>query len=251
MLKISIITVSYNSEKTIKDTIESVLAQDYPLIEYIIIDGASSDQTVSLAKSYEDVFKIKNVDYRIISKADNGLYDAMNKGVRLSTGDVVGILNSDDFYLSSDVLSRVMHCISEADSDVLHAGVQLVSHDKTDEVVRTWHVRKGRFQYGWMPPHPSTFIKKSLYNEYGLYNTDYRIAADYDLLYRIHKIDTVRITYLDEIIISMRLGGTSTNGLSSYFKGNRETYRVLKEHRHKFKLMTIGMKIVRKIPQYF
>ena len=249
MQKITIITVAYNSIGTIQDTIESVLQQDYSNIEYIIVDGASTDGTIDLAKNYEDAFKLKGFDYNVYSEPDDGLYDAMNKGIEKSIGDVIGILNSDDFYTSSDVISKVMTHMYDSSCETLIANLEFISGEDKHKVVRRWEVKKGDFSYGWMPPHPSTFIKKEIYDLYGVYNTSFEIAADYDLLFRFIKLKGVKCCFLNKSIIKMRTGGTSTNGFLSYFKGNREVYQILKLYKQRFRMVTVTMKIIRKIPQ--
>jgi len=181
-LKISIITVVRNNKKTIKNAIESVLRQTYKDIEYIIIDGASTDGTVEVVKSYGD--KIS----KFVSESDNGLYDAMNKGIALASGDVVGILNSDDFYIDNGVIERVVKEFEKSQAGSVFANLVYVKSDNLNKVVRYYdssHFTPQKFAYGWMPAHPTFFVRRWVYEKYGLFRTDLKIAADFDILYTL------------------------------------------------------------------
>lgn len=247
---ISLITVSYNSEQTIKDTIESILNQNYEKIEYIIIDGLSVDSTVEIANSYKSKFNEKGYLYTVISEADKGLYDAMNKGVEMAVGEIIGILNSDDFYVNDNVISNVVDMMVVDQSDCLYADLEFVDAKDTSKVVRIWKANRGEFQYGWNPPHPTTFIRKEIYIKVGNYKISMPIAADYDLLYRVINSEIIKISYLQESIVKMRHGGKSTSGIKSNIEGNREIYRSLKENGQRFKLVVIFMRLFRKLQQY-
>lgn len=243
-LKISIITVVWNNKDTIKDAIESVLTQTYKDIEYIIVDGASSDGTVEVVQSYGD--KIT----KFVSEPDNGLYDAMNKGINLATGDVVGILNSDDFYVDKYVIEKVVKIFEEKKVDSLFADLVYVKPDALHKTVRHYdsgHFSPEKFAYGWMPAHPTFFVKRSAYEKYGLFKTDYKIAADYELLVRFLYKHKLTYFYLQEVIIKMRMGGMSTSGLKSNWILNQEIIRACKENGIKTNIFKVLSKYPKKV----
>ena len=184
-MKVSIITVSFNAEETISDTIKSVINQDYENIEYIIIDGASKDKTSSIVKSFG--FKVA----KFISEPDKGIYDAMNKGLALATGEIIGILNADDFYADSSIISKVVKRFQEEKVEGLYADLVYVKRNDTNKITRVWRsgdYSKGKFLKGWMPPHPTFFVKREVYEKYGNFNLDLPSAADYEIMLRfIHK----------------------------------------------------------------
>lgn len=226
-MKISIITVVWNNERTIKDAMDSVLSQTYKNIEYIIIDGASTDGTVEIIQSYGD--KIT----KFVSEKDNGLYDAMNKGIGLATGDIVGILNSDDFYIDEFVIEKVVKEFKSKNVDSVYADLVFVKPDNLDKVVRYYdssHFSSEKFAYGWMPAHPTFFVKKEVYQKYGLFKTDYKIAADYELLTRFLGKNNVSSSYIKEPIVKMRIGGASTSGIKSNYILNKEIIRACSEN---------------------
>ncbi len=225
-MKISIITVVWNNEATIKDAINSVLSQTYKDIEYIIVDGASTDGTIEIVKSYGD--KIT----KFISEADKGLYDAMNKGIALATGDVVGILNSDDFYIDDHVIENVVKVFQEKNVDSMFADLVYVKPDNLQKVVRYYDSSKflpDKFQYALYPAHPTFFVKKWVYDKYGLYKTDYKIVADFDIMARFLYTNNISYAYLNQPIIKMRVGGVSTS-LSSIWINTLEQLRVCNEN---------------------
>lgn len=228
-MKISIITVAYNSEATIKDTIESVLAQTYRDIEYIIVDGKSTDDTLKIANGYKEIFGEKLV---VISKKDNGLYDAMNKGILAATGDIVGILNSDDFFTSTYSVEKIANEFRSKIIDGIYGNVEFVKRDNTTCIIRTFtskHFRKWQLRFGIAPPHPAFYVKKSCYEKLGLYKTDYKISADFDLMTRMIT-KGININYLDEVLVTMRDGGTSTKNLNSRITSIYELKRACKEN---------------------
>ena len=183
--KISVITVSFNSAKTIRNTIESVLSQDYQHIEYIVIDGGSTDGAVDIVQEYG------NRITKVISESDNGIYDAMNKGIRAATGDVIGFINSDDYYPVSDVLTNVMQVFTEESYDICYGDLCYVDQNKTNEIVRYWKSSKyiaGSFRNGWCPPHPTFFVRRNIYEHYGMFDLDYKIAADFELMMRLLEV---------------------------------------------------------------
>lgn len=218
-MKVSIITICYNSEETIEATIQSVLAQDYADVEYIIVDGASNDGTLQIVENYKEGVA------KVISEKDKGIYDAMNKGVEAATGDLVGILNSDDFYAYDGVISDVVAKIKEEDADGLYADLVYVDREDTNKVTRKWvsgAYKEGAFKKGWMPPHPTFFVKKALYDSLGTYNLQLRTSADYELMLRfIHK-NKIKVAYLPKVITRMRLGGVSNVSVKNRLKANKE-----------------------------
>ena len=245
-MKVSIITISYNSEETIEDTILSVINQNYENIEYNIIDGGSNDKTQEIINKYKS--NISN----IISEKDRGIYDAMNKGVNISSGDIIGILNSDDIYLDNNVITDIVSKIK--DNDAIYADLVYVDRLNIDKVNRYWKsgkYKKGAFLYGWMPPHPTFFVKRDCYNKYGLYNTTLQSASDYELMLRfIHKYK-ISLSYLPRVITKMRIGGVSNISLLNRYKANREDKMAWKINGIKSYFFTFILKPLRKIKQYF
>jgi glycosyltransferase involved in cell wall biosynthesis len=224
-MKISIITVSFNSAQTICDSIDSVLSQNYGNIEYIIIDGESTDGTIDLINGYGDRVS------KFISESDTGIYDAMNKGISLATGDVIGILNSDDFYINEFVIEKVVKEF-EKKIDCLYADLVYVRSENLNKVVRYYdssYFSLSKFAYGWMPAHPTFFVKKDIYNKYGIFRIDLKIAADFDLMARFLYTHNVTYHYMKEVLIKMRVGGVSTS-FSSIWINNIETLRVCKDN---------------------
>ena len=227
MYKISIITVCYNSEKYIKNAIESVFNQTYPDIEYIIIDGNSKDDTLNIIKSYESAFEGK---MRWISELDGGIYDAMNKGIQMATGDIIGILNSDDFYISDDAIKEVVQCFENNEVDSLYAQSYCVRRDDINKIVRNCtyiDCKKRNFFWGWHPPHPTFFVKKSVYDKFGLFDTSFQIASDYDLMSRFFLRGNISAKYLRKYILKMRMGGISRNMV---MLRRKEEIKVLKRY---------------------
>lgn len=241
MLKISIITVCFNSEDTIRDAIESVLSQDYPNIEYIIVDGLSKDKTTSIISGYEDKLT------KVISEPDKGIYDAMNKGIRLATGDVVGILNSDDFFEYPSVISDVSDCFRlNPDASCVFGDVVFVDPVDTGKITRFYSSKKFRswkLRFGWMPPHTATFIRKSVFDEIGGYSLDYRIASDYELFVRMLMVRSMSFSRLDKVLVRMRAGGISTSGLKSSYLLNSEIVRACKTNKIYTNLFFVLLKI--------
>ena len=218
-LKISIITVSFNSAKTIKETIESILIQDYNNIEYIIIDGGSSDETINIVKSYSE-----KISY-FISEKDNGIYDAMNKGIKAATGDIIGILNSDDFYPNSFVLSNVARSFEKYNCDAVYGDLVYVKAKDTTQIKRYWQAgnyNTSKIKNGWMLPHPTFFVKKVMYDRYGLYNTDLKSAADYEMILKLLYKENISVQYIPMILVKMRMGGASNSTFLNRIRANKE-----------------------------
>ncbi len=243
-MKISIITVCYNAEKTIEDTIKSVLDQNYDDVEYIIIDGASTDKTVDIITKYKD-----KLSY-FISEPDKGIYDAMNKGILMATGDIVGVLNSDDFYADSNVLSTIANVFKEKKVDSVFADLVYIRPENLNKIVRYYSSRRfypEKFVYGWMPAHPTFFVRRVIYEKYGLFKTDYKIAADYELLVRFLYRHRISYYYLNKVLIKMRTGGVSTKNLKSNWILNKEIVRACSENGIKTNLVKISFKYFKKI----
>lgn len=247
-MKVSIITITYNSEATLKDTIESVVNQSYSNIEYIIVDGKSTDNTLSIIDSYKD--KIS----KVVSEKDNGLYDALNKGIALATGDLIGIIHSDDFYTNSFVIEKIVKSIEENNADAAYADLYYVDKNDTNKIFRKWKsgsYKHGMFLNGWMPPHPTFFAKRSCYEKFGSFNLNLVSAADYELMLRfIHK-HKIKLAYLPEFIIKMRVGGKSNVSLQNRIRANKEDRKAWIINGLKPKFYTLYAKPLRKIIQLF
>lgn len=245
-MKVSLITVSYNSDKTIKDTISSVLSQSYQDIEYIIVDGNSKDNTVEIVKEYESLFKGR---LKWVSEADKGLYDAMNKGIKLATGEIIGIINSDDLYTDEYVIEKVVKKMKADNVDIMYANLQFVDEFNTKKIVRRWIPGNGSFIFGWNPPHPTTFVRKKVYDNIGLYKNEYKISSDYDFLFRSIQANKIKTAYLNEFIVNMRMGGASTSGIKSTIQGSKEVYSTLKENKVIFPFAIVCLRLLRKLKQ--
>lgn len=227
-MKISIITVCYNSAATIRDTIESVLAQTHPNIEYIIVDGSSTDRTLAILAEYRDSIA------HVISEPDSGLYDAMNKGILAATGDIIGILNSDDFYENNEVISDIANCFRKnPQSDLVFGDIVFVNPEQLDTITRHYrskHFRAWKLRFGWMPPHPATFIRKQAYQAVGLYALDYKISADYEMFVRMLMVKRLQFTRLDKVLVKMRAGGVSSAGIRSNIRLNTEIVKACRSN---------------------
>lgn len=236
-MKISLITVTYNSAATVRDTLESVLRQTYRDVEYIVVDGASTDGTPDILREYVPRFGGR---LRFLSEPDHGLYDAMNKGIRLATGDVVGMLNSDDFFSTPDALSIIAAAFTEdsehsedsaASPDAVYADVHFVRPDDLRRPVRYYSSRPFRprwMRLGFMPAHPTFYCRRELYLRYGLYDTSYAVAADFECLLRLIFIHHIRTRYIPRDLVTMRTGGASTRGLHSHLCIMRDHRRALR-----------------------
>lgn len=239
-MKISIITVCFNAVNTIADTLESVATQTQPDIEHIVVDGASKDGTLEVVKRYKHVFKV-------ISEPDHGIYDAMNKGLRLASGEVIGLLNADDVYADERVLERVAAIMRRDGLDALFGDAEFVNADHSDRPVRRY--RSGRFRperiaWGWMPAHPTLFLRRQAYEHFGLFRTDYQIAGDFELVARMFHGGSLRYRHLPEVLVRMRTGGISTGGWRNTLLLNREVLRACREN----EIPTSMMKILSKYP---
>lgn len=245
-MKISIITATYNSESTILDTIKSLESQTYDNIEYIIIDGESKDNTLDLIKNNS-----KRVS-KIVSEPDSGIYDALNKGIIHSTGDIVGFLHSDDVLAYPDAISDLVNKLSSEKSDAIYADLDYVSKEDENKIVRHWRsgpYKRENMMRGWMPPHPTFFMKKSLYIEHGLFDLQFKISADYDSLLRYIFKNNVSLSYLSRVTTKMRVGGESNRSIKNIIKKTKEDILALKKNELPW-IKAILLKNLSKIPQF-
>lgn len=249
-MKISLITVAYNSEKTIRDTFETVLKQTYKDIEYIVVDGLSKDNTLKIIKEYKIKFQEKKIEFKYISEPDKGLYDAMNKGIKMCTGEIIGIINSDDIYINNGIIEKIVNTFRKEKCDSLYSDLVFVDEYDTSIIKRTWKSGKiSKFELGWSLPHPTFFVKKKCYDNYGLYNSTYRISSDYDILLRFLKKYNISCYYLPIVTVKMRLGGESTSNFKNIILGNKECIDSWRKNGIKINFYTIPLKIIRKIIQ--
>jgi len=245
-MKVSIITPVYN-EPRIQQTLESILSQrDVPDLEIIVVDGESTDKTPKIIDDYADSIDV------LIREPDNGVYDAMNKGIRRATGDIIGILNADDRYHDPDVLRSVVEAFETSGADLCYGDLVYVNDD--DEVVRYWEsgeYRPRKFYYGWMPPHPTVFVRGDIYERFEPFDLNLPIAADYELLLRLLLRHDISATYIDKVLIRMALGGKSNESIGSIVKANVQVYKAWRKNGLHGGLHIPFVKPLRKIPQYF
>jgi len=244
---ISVITVSYNARETIADTIESVSSQTYRSVEHIVVDGASTDGTLEVLERFRDRLS------KIVSEPDEGIYAAMNKGLSLATGDVIGTLNSDDVYVDENVLALVAEVFRDDSVDVCYGDIFYVDKGDLNRIVRHWKsepYRPGLFEQGWMPPHPSFFIRRRVLGRVGLFEPRYRFAADFDFMLRALHVQRLRSIYLPRELVTMRVGGWTNNSVRNVIRGNFEAYRSCRKNGLGVSPFFIARKILRKLPQY-
>lgn len=248
-MKISIITVTYNSAATLEETIQSVIKQDYPDIEYIIVDGKSTDDTLKIIERY------KNQISKLVSEKDKGLYDALNKGLEMASGDIIGILHSDDFYMHEKVLSHYAALFSANACDAVYADLYYVDKENTDKIIRKWKSgdfsSNSSFLNGWMPPHPTFFVKKEIYKKFGNFNTSFKSAADYELMLRFIQKHNIRLAYLPEFTVKMRVGGKSNVTVQNRLLANLEDRKAWEINGLKPRFYTLYLKPLRKLFQFF
>jgi glycosyltransferase involved in cell wall biosynthesis len=243
-MKVSIITVCYNSEKYISSCIDSVLNQVYNNIEYIVIDGNSSDRTTDIIRSYKDKISI------YISEPDNGIYDAMNKGIRLSTGEIIGILNSDDYFANNQVIGKVVEAFKNENIDAIYGDVRFINPDNPEKTIRYYSSKNFKFssfKYGIMPAHPSFYIKRIFFEKFGYYRTDYKIASDFELMLRFFSHREMKLKYIPMTFVTMRKGGVSTRNFFSQIILNREILKACLANNIKTNVFKIYSKYASKI----
>ena len=245
-MKISIITATFNSEKTICSTLQSVDNQTYKNIEHIVIDGKSTDKTLEIVAKFSSVSKV-------ISEKDSGVYFALNKGIKKASGDVIGFLHADDFFANDLILEKIAEKFKDTNADILYADLDYVAFENQKKIIRHW--KSGDFSFkklkkGWMPPHPTFYVKKSIYDRLGYFDTSFSIAADYDLMLRFLSDKTLKVVYLPEVTVKMRVGGISNRNLKNILQKSREDLRAMKKN-HVGNFFTLIMKNLQKIPQFF
>jgi len=248
-MKISIVTISYNSESHIEFALKSVIEQDYENIEHIIIDGGSNDRTLEIVNRYTK----KHKHIRIISERDEGIYDALNKGINNSNGDIIGFVHSDDFLAYGEVISDLVLKFKKENLDGVYADLQYVNRSDSDIVIRKWKsglFNESMLKRGWMPPHPTLFLNKKVYIKHGLYNLNYSISADYDYILRIFKDKKLKFGYIPKVITKMRSGGISNRDIVSIIKKSKEDYIAIREN-NIGDVFTLINKNLSKIKQFF
>lgn len=244
-MKVSIITTCFNREQTIRDSIESVLSQDYPDIEYIVIDGASTDKSIEIINEYKD--KITT----FISEPDNGMYEGINKGIRQATGDIIGLLHSDDVFYAADTISHIVKRFKETNSELVYGDGVFVSPNDLNKVIRRWisgKYNKKRIKLGWLPLHPTVYIRKCCFEQTGFYDESFKISSDSDFLVRILYKYNFRISYINEYIVRMRMGGASTSFKKAKTKW-KEDMRMYRNNGFN-PFLSLPLKIMSKIPQF-
>jgi glycosyltransferase involved in cell wall biosynthesis len=245
-MKVSIITATFNSSATIRDTLRSVRTQSHHNIEHLIVDGASTDDTLDKVKAFG------HADL-VISEKDNGIYDAMNKGIKAASGDIIGILNSDDFYTDANVINKVVRLFEETGCDAVYGDLQFVDKQDTKTVVRNWvagSYKPKDFYKGWMPPHPTFFVRKDVYKKFGGFNQSFKSSSDYELMLRLMFVKEIKAAYLPEVMVQMRVGGQSNSSLKNRVSAHKEDYKAWKHNGISPKWYTVPMKPLRKIEQY-
>ena len=246
-MKVSVITVTLNSEKYFSDCINSVKGQNYKNIEHIVIDGNSTDGTLEIIE--------KNSRHisSWISEKDLGMYDAINKGIQLATGDIIGILNSDDMFASADSVTSIVDCFETTQTDSVYGDLIYVDPKNTSKVLRYWKgvsFKRSRFRYGWMPAHPTFYIRREMIEKYGLYENDYCTAADYEFMTRYLFKHKVSSSYLDEMLVKMRTGGISNRNFKNRLRANHQDYLAMKKNKIPFSFLVSILKPLIKLPQF-
>lgn len=250
-MKITIITATYNNEKTIKSCLLSVVRQSYESIEYVIIDGGSNDETLNIIKRFK--FNYQNILFKIISESDKGIYDALNKGISEANGDIIGFVHSDDILASEEILQQIVDEFKKNKIDGVYGDLQYVSHSNLDDIIRYWKSKPFNYQLlktGWMPAHPTLFLKKFIYKRYGGFDTSYKISADYNFMLAILKNPDLKFGYLSKVITKMRVGGASNRNLKNIIRKTKEDYRAIR-YNEIGGLLTLILKNTSKIKQFF
>jgi glycosyltransferase involved in cell wall biosynthesis len=246
-MKISVITVAFNSAKTITGTLNSVAAQTYPNIEYILIDGASTDETLALVHNYN------NLDIKIVSESDSGIYDAMNKGLALASGEIVGFLNSDDSYADAAVLAKIANAFQDPSVDACYADLVYVSKDNS-RVVRYWKSKpftKGDFAKGWCPAHPTFYVRKSVIDRIGFFDQSFKMGVDVEFMMRYLECQLIRAVYIPHVLVRMRIGGASNQSLRNIVLQNKEILSALRKNGIPFSIMLfVVQKVLSRLNQF-
>jgi len=249
-VKISIVTAAFNSAATLEDTMKSVLAQTYTEIEYIIVDGASHDGTLDIIHRYEQLF---NGRMKWISENDRGIYDAMNKGIQMATGDVIGILNSDDYFTSNDVIKRMVDAFDVASLDAVYGDIHFIRDGQPDKCIRYYSSKPFRplwLRFGFMPAHPSFYCRREVFEKAGLYKTDYKIGSDYEMMVRLFMVHKIRAKYLPLDFVTMRVGGASTRNVKSSLQLILDDVRGCRENGIYTNPLMISMKFLYKLFEF-
>lgn len=248
-MKISVITATWNSGATLRDTLESVLGQTYQDIEHIIVDGGSTDNTMELVREYEPRYHGR---LRYVSEPDKGIYDAMNKGIGMATGEVVGILNSDDFYTSHDIVETLVDELNRNKVDAVYGDIHYVDNEDLDKCVRYYSsagFRRWKMLLGFMPAHPSFYCRKEAYERFGLFKTSYKVAADYENLLRLIYVGKISIKYVPKDCVTMRTGGASTSGLTSHRRILADHVRAYRENRVRSNALLDSLRYIYKVAE--
>jgi glycosyltransferase involved in cell wall biosynthesis len=246
-LKISVITATYNCAAVVADCLASVAGQTHDDVEHVVIDGASTDGTSDVLQAHRDLLAV------LVSEPDGGIYDALNKGIARASGEVVGLLHADDVYADGEVLARVAEAFAHPEVDAVYGDLVYVSKSDPNRVIRYWSAgafSPARLRRGWMPPHPALFLRRSLYERFGLFDTRYRIAADYDLMLRVLSQLSGKVVYLPEVLVRMRMGGVSNRSLSNIVRKSWEDYQALRTNQVGG-LGALAWKNLSKLPQFF
>lgn len=247
-MKISVVTVCFNSAATVADTLRSVAEQDYDAVEHIVVDGASKDATLDV------VAKTPNRISRLISEPDQGIYDAMNKGLALATGDIVGFLNSDDVFADAESLAEIARVFENTAVDACYGDVLFVAADDPHRTIRYWQAgaySPGSLARGWMPPHPTFYVRRSIYEQTGGFDLAYRLQADFDMAIRLVEAGGLRMHYIPRTLVRMRMGGASNASIGNVVRGNFEAYRAAQKHHLPVGPFFIVNKVLSRIPQFF
>ena len=247
-MKITVVTVCANSAAYIADTIRSVDSQSWTDVEHVVVDGASRDGTLRILAAHAQTWR------RVLSEVDDGPYDAMNKGIRLASGDVIGFLNSDDFYAHQGVLERVADVMSDPQIDACYADLVYVDPMNTERIARYWKSRRyecGLCQKGWMPAHPTFFVRRSVYDQFGGFDVEFRRQADFELTLRLLEVHRIRSVYVPEVWVKMRTGGLSNSSVAGIIRGNIEAYRACKKNGYRVTPIFILRKVLSRVPQFF
>lgn len=245
-MKISIITAVFNRADTVRQAVESVLSQCHTDIELLIQDGGSTDGTLEVLRGIDEP------RLNLISEADDGIYDALNRAIARTTGDVVGLMHSDDFFAAPDVLSKVAHAFEDPDIDGVYGDLTYVSSQDPERVIRYWRAgayKPAKLKRGWMPPHPTLYLRREVFENYGLYDTSFRIAADYDAMLRYLVVGQIRLAYIPNVLVNMRVGGESNRSLRNIVRKSREDYRAIRRN-GVGGVGTLTMKNISKIGQF-